>query len=134
MKYKVGQIIYAILNKKGQVYPLMVVEEITKKTIKGEVTSYIVQVGADSSNTSVLEQIEGELFENPEEAKSVLAKRATSQIERVVDNAVKKATEWYHNSSQSDEEIHELPPSNEANQTITLPDGTVARIKLPNNE
>jgi hypothetical protein len=136
MKYSVGQVIYAVLNKKAQIYPLLVVEEIIKKTIKGEATNYIVQTGAEASSTSNLEQIEGEFFDNPAEAKKVLTQRATSQIERVVENAILKANEWYKNSHQTtDEEIHELPPSKSTlEQTITLPDGTVARIKLPAGE
>ena len=32
MSYHVGQVLFVILNKKTQVYPMMVVEEIIKKT------------------------------------------------------------------------------------------------------
>ena len=41
MSYHVGQVLFVILNKKTQVYPMMVVEEIIKKTMQGEETNYI---------------------------------------------------------------------------------------------
>ena len=43
MNYSVGQILFVVLNKKGQVYPMQVIEEIRKKTLKGEVTTYVLQ-------------------------------------------------------------------------------------------
>jgi len=133
MRYSVGQVIYVILSKKGQVYPMRIIEEITKKTLKGEETNYVAQAGADPATTILLDQIEGEIFVTSGEAKKVLIERATSQIEKIVDNAVVKATEWYSEKSQDDVEVHELPQPEEEYPTVKLPDGSVARLKISNN-
>jgi len=95
MAYRVGQVLFVVLHKKMQVYPMMVVEEITKRTMKGEETNYVLQGGVDPSTTILLNQVDGEIFESADEAKYVLTNRATAQIEKIVDAAVSKASEWY---------------------------------------
>ena len=133
MRYSVGQVIYVIVSKKGQVYPMRIIEEITKKTLRGEETNYVAQAGADPATTILVDQIEGEIFVTSAEAKNVLIERATSQIEKIVDNAVAKAAEWYTEKSHDDVEIHELPQPEEEYPTVKLPDGSVARLKISNN-
>jgi hypothetical protein len=131
MKYHVGQIIYAILNKKGQVYPMRVIEEITKKTLKGEEVNYVLQAGKDQSVTILLNDVEGEIFTTAEEARSILVDRATRQIEKIIVTALAKAKEWYPPQGTDLDEVHELPsPYEKSEQTVTLSDGTVARFKL----
>lgn len=133
MSYSVGQILYIILSKKGQVYPMCVVEEITKKTLRGEEVNYVLQAGEDLNSKMTLNQVEGEVFETAAEARTVLVERATSQIDRIIQNAVQNAKNWYSMESQANEqEIHELPQAqlqNEDVDLVTLPDGTVARLK-----
>ena len=133
MQHNVGKVLYVILSKKGQVYPMRIIEEITKKTLKGEEVNYVVQAGSDVNSTILLSQIEGEIFETPGEARRVLVSRATEQIDRLVSAAVAKAKDWY--ALQVDEhEVHELPEETPVNESesgfVTLPDGTVARIKM----
>jgi len=135
MSYRVGQILFVILNKKMQVYPMMVVEEITKRTLQGEVTNYVLQGGSDPSVTVLLNQVDGEIFESADEAKYVLTSRATSQIERLVDSAITKANEWYSSSvpeTTRQEDIMELSQvTSEPNLVkVELPDGTVANLKV----
>ena len=132
MSYNVGQILYVIFPKKGQVYPMCVVEEIIKKTLKGEEVNYVLQAGEDSNSKVMLSQVEGEVFETSEEVRNILVSRATMQIEKIVSNATDNATLWYSNQNSNDQEVHELPqPSafSEDADTVTLPDGTVARLK-----
>ena len=135
MQHNVGKVLYVILSKKGHVYPMRIIEEITKKTLKGEEVNYVVQAGSDVNSTILLSQIEGEIFETPGEARRVLVSRATEQIDRLVSAAVAKAKDWY--ALQVDEhEVHELPEETPVNESesgfVTLPDGTVARIKMAN--
>ena len=133
MPYRVGQVLFVILNKKMQVYPMMVIEEITKRTMRGEETNYVLQGGSDSSITILLNQVDGEIFESADEAKYVLTNRATAQIEKIVDDAVAKAAEWYSSPSDNkstSQEVMSLSSSNDpAEVKIELPDGTVANLK-----
>ena len=134
MTYHVGQILFVVLNKKMQIYPMMIVEEIVKKTLKGEETNYVLQGGVDSSTTILLNQVDGEIFESADEAKYVLTSRATAQIEKMVDAAVVKASEWYPTSdlnSSQQKQVLSLPTQEKSEDAIKveLPDGTIANLK-----
>ena len=132
MSFFVGQILFVVLNKKSQVYPMLVVEEITKKTLQGEDTNYVLHGGADSSSTVLLTQVDGEIFESAEEARNSLVAKATEQIDRIVLTAINKSKEWYSQAiNEQKSTVHELPPTVnlQDDTTVLLPDGTVARIK-----
>lgn len=95
MNYQVGQILYVILRKETTVYPMQVIEEITKKTLDGEVTSYILKAGRDVSKTLSINDIDGEIFDSPEAAEKVLFERVTQSISIRIEQAKTKAKEWY---------------------------------------
>lgn len=129
MSYKVGQVLFIVMSKKIQVYPMMIIEEITKRTLKGEEKNYVLQGGPDSSTTILLNQVDGEVFDSSEEAKKVLVSRATSQIEKIVDSAVEKAAQWYQTNSDPVEQTLPLPQLDTEAVKVHLPDGTVANLK-----
>jgi hypothetical protein len=106
VKYAVGQIIYVVLKKETRVYPMQVIEEITKKTFEGELTSYVVSGGDPKVRLSIAD-IDGEVFDSADKAKKMLIERATSNIVRLVDIAVQKAKEWYPGSFEapSDDQV-----------------------------
>jgi len=128
MTYRVGQVLFVIINKKMQIYPMMIIEEIVKRTMQGEEVNYMLQGGSDPSTTILLNQVDGEIFESAEEAKYVLTNRATQQIEKLVDSAVGRANEWYKFDNQETSEALTLPEEQDKIK-ITLPDGTVANLK-----
>lgn len=136
--YVVGQVLFVVLTNKNQVYPMQVVEVITKKTLKGEVVSYLLQAGSDGS-TIMLDKIDGEIFDSAEKSRKTLIQRATQQINRLVDAAVKKSTEWYRVAPPEPtmQMIEDLPDftsrteHTEEAASVVLPDGTVAKVKLP---
>jgi len=130
MTYNVGQILFIILEKKMQVYPMMIVEEIVKRTLQGEETNYVLQGGSDPTTTILLSHIDGEVFESADEAKYVLTVRATAQIEKLVDSAVSRATKWYDNNTKNvQQEMQEVMTLSQEQIKITLSDGTVANLK-----
>lgn len=135
MNYYVGQILFVVLNKKIQIYPMMVVEEIIKKTLSGEDVNYVLQAGSDSSRKILLNEIDGEIFESADEAKHVLTSKATLQIEKLVDSAALKAQEWYSHdgNEETKQEIMSLssdvPTETNKVTKVELPDGTIANLK-----
>jgi hypothetical protein len=137
MIYQIGQILFVVLAKKNQVYPMRIVEVITKKSLKGEEVKYLLQAGSDPTATLMLDQIDGEVFKSAEEAKTILTKRATSQVAKLVNVAVTKSKEWYGTGLPTkevfDDEINEVPSKSqeEGVSSVMLPDGTVATVKLP---
>lgn len=130
MTYNVGQILFIILEKKMQVYPMMIVEEIVKRTLHGEETNYVLQGGSDPTTTILLSHVDGEVFESADEAKYVLTVRATAQIEKLVDFAVSRATKWYDNNTKNvQQEMQEVMTLSQEQVKVTLSDGTVANLK-----
>lgn len=139
--YEIGQVVFVVLSKKQQIFPMQVVETVTKKTLQGEEIKYCLQAGSDKTTKIMLDQIEGEIFTSADEARSTLISRATLHINRLVDAAAKKANIWY--SDDIKQEVAELPASEpvisfleqtEAQDIVVLPDGNVARIKFPTNK
>ena len=142
MGYLIGQVLFVVLNKKNQIYPMQVIEIITKKTLKGEEVQYLLQGGADRTSTVMLNQVDGEIFDSSDKARKTLIDRATKQVNRLMDIAVAKSKEWYSLSESSEPQSIEDLPDFEPNVTITkelpedvttvmMSDGTVAKIKLP---
>lgn len=133
MKYSIGQVVFVVLSKKNQVYPMRVVEVITKKTLMGEDISYVLQAGQDGSSTVLLNEIDGEVFNTSEDVKNALTERATLQISRLVDAALSKSKEWYgENLPNISPEVHEeQSDSDENSSTVVFSDGTIAKVKLP---
>lgn len=139
--YTIGHVLYVVLSKKNQVYPMQVVEVITKKTLSGEEVSYILQAGSDKSSKVDLSSIEGEIFNTAEKARKTLVERATMQINKLIEVATKKAAEWYgENDKVEPQSIQNLPDlsipqinkdSEEKFETVTMPDGSLAKIRIP---
>lgn len=140
--YEIGQVLYIVLSKKNQVYPMQVVETITKRTLKGEEISYILQAGSDKSNRVSLDQVDGEVFETSEKVRKTLLQRATTQINKLVEVATKKSAEWYGSSEDQIQTVKNLPDlvvgedlstaqDSEFVQEVSMPDGTVVKVKLP---
>lgn len=120
MKYNVGQVLYVVLKKETRVYPMQVVEEITKKTLTGEATTYMVKGGTNSNTLLLITDVDGEIFDSPEQAKAVLIARATTSINKLVAAAVQKAAEWYKvpNDVQFDDPLLLLKKTAEPHQQI----------------
>lgn len=145
MKYSIGQVLFVVLNKKTQVYPMQVVEIITKKTMRGEEIQYLLQAGSDKTSNIMLNQVDGEVFDTSDSAREMLKQRAIRQIDKLVDAATEKSKEWYQISSSA-QTIHDLPDLStktessaktsqshldEDTNAVMLPDGTVAKVRLP---
>lgn len=144
MSYKIGQVLFVVLNKKSQVYPMQVVEIITKKSLQGEDTKYLLQGGSNKTSTVLLDEVDGEIFDSSEKARQVLVKRATFQINKLVDVAITKSKEWYGSEeslsipSKSDDfsdivqqlTVGSDEETDDGRPTVVLPDGTVAKISV----
>lgn len=135
--YSVGQVLFIVLNKKSQIYPMQIVEVIHKRTLKGEDVKYVLQGGLDKSTTIMLDEVEGEIFDSAERARSTLLSRVTQQVNNIVNVALKKAEEWYgfkqENKINTIENLPDLSTLSEPQQQDTqviLPDGTIAKVKI----
>lgn len=147
-QYKVGQVVYVILTNKNIVIPMRVVEEITKRTLAGEEINYVLQSGSADTDTVLMNQIAGEVFDSPDTLNAVLIDRASKAISRMIDNAKKKSIEWFGPTIKPkkektkkearveqivyDEHDHDMPLDvASSQQKIKLDDGTIVNISMP---
>lgn len=140
--YTIGQVLFVVLTKKNQVYPMQVVETITKRTLRGEEISYVLQAGSDRTSKVTLDTVDGEIFDSAEKARNTLVQRATLQINKLIDTAVSKSTEWYglDQQPQSIKDLPDLLPNpvkkdeifdGDDVSIVTMPDGSVVKVRLP---
>jgi hypothetical protein len=136
MKLNVGQIVFVVLDKQTVVYPMLVIEEIIKRTMhKGEIVSdvdYILQAGGSKPKTISLSNIQGQVFESSESAKNSLMDNATFTINKLIENAVSKASEWYGNSAVDvpQYESSSLEEEDDDIAYVNLGNGIKGKIKL----
>lgn len=111
-QYRVGQVIYVVMSKDRKVYPMLIIEEVTKRALGSDViTQYIAKAGP-SGDGMVVSDIQGQIFHTPKEAKDALIAAVKRNIEKMVDNAVQKAHEWYPEASRASTTMSpDLPPT-----------------------
>lgn len=144
--YEVGQVLFIALSKKPQVYPMRVVETITKKTLQGEEVQYKLAGGVNPPQFVMLDEIDGEVFDSAETARSVLLKRASDQVNKIVNAAILKSKEWYGHTHRDVQAIastmEDLPDltgdaTDDADgepgtiASVRLPDGSITKVKIP---
>ena len=152
--YKVGQVLFIILNKKQQVVPVQVTEQVVRRSLNGEEISYSVAVpGREDMKNIALEQIDGEVFTSIDKLRTQMFEHASSVIDMISSKAVNVAKNRFNYDpgvivsddalSVSDVLVkQELAPDtqqlpgtrntdNENSVKVDLGDGTVANVKLP---
>ena len=86
--YRVGQILYTILDSKHAIFPVKVVEEVTVKNLESEKTNYKVLLPNSKEQKVDLDRFD-KVFSTMSEASTYLVENAKNAI----DNLVKKSTE-----------------------------------------
>lgn len=127
--YQIGQVLFVVSNKKKTVIPVQVIEKLIKQTISGDNVTYVVTTGDDNLD---LGKIDGEVFESPMQLQDVLLDRAMSAISKMISEATTIAANSFEYDSKQNKKQAVDVKNDESNQTlVTLGDGTVARLKLP---
>ena len=134
MEYNVGEILWIVSNSPGIVV-VRVIEEITKKTLAGTKTSYIVEVlGKDDSGYD-LENIKGKIHRSKDDAVSTMMENTRKAINSLVAQQVKLITKLWDAGEKitgPPESIPNNKPSDDNYEVIELENGTKARIKVSN--
>jgi len=132
-EYYIGQVLYVLLKGDTTIHPVLVVEELRKKTLQGVLTEYTVEVVTGKNGkktTSSLSDLDATVFENIEEAKTFLVSNATEAINRICDAAKATAEKWLTvQTPQTYETDNEVPYEEE--DKIVLENGMKARVILP---
>lgn len=93
--YIIGQVLYVVVRGENRVRPMQVVEEILRKTIDGVHKTYMLSPGDDRDTVSI-HDLDAEIYSNADEVKHALIEKASSTINKIVDNAVERANQLFH--------------------------------------
>ena len=135
MEYDVGQVLYAVSSKEMRVVPLRVTERIVRQTLQGEIVTYVAQL-PDGREITDLSKLAGDVHVSIEEVREKMILSITEVVDKIVDTAKETAVQSFGRTDSSSLEKPDKAPDNETEDPagkskITLPDGTVANVTLP---
>jgi hypothetical protein len=141
MTYKVGQVLFVIPTGKTALIPVLIVEEITKKTVQGTITSYMVSAKTGEGDKIVeLTKIPGEFFESSTQARKVMLERAAQAVNAIVDKSIKLSQVQFPSGFEEkvvDDNVLEakemLAPSSSGEGAVVLIDGQPVRVRMPDS-
>jgi hypothetical protein len=129
-KYKIGQILYVALNAPPKVIPVMVVEEITKKTLDIEETVYVVET--HEGQRVDLSKMNGNTFDSIKKCSEHLMLAFEKAIEKIMCNAEElRKSKWLEETVEPVITTKEELATTEESEyvLVELPDGTMARVR-----
>ena len=128
MRFQVGQIIFIVLRKKQQVLPARIIEEIQKKTLQGEETSYSVEVPVrDELQVVPLSQLDCDLFTTIPDVREFLVSNATNVIDKLLSKADRVSKKRF--PPVVFDEVS--PVQADGKVQVKLENGVVATVNLP---
>ena len=132
MEYNVGEILWIVSNSPG-IIVVRVIEEITKKTLAGTKTSYIVEVLGKNDSGYDLENIKGKIHRSKDDAVSTMMENTRKAIDSLVAQQVKLITKLWDTGEKiagPPQSIQNNEASDDNYEVIELENGTKARIKV----
>ena len=132
--YEVGQVLFVLDEERHRIIPVQVVSETVRKTLTGAEVTYEIVTPAKPDRPVTLDQIKGRVFDQLEELHQLLLANTKAAVDRMVTRAASVATDAFGASAPAEEvttgaHFPTEEPSDVA--TVTLPDGTVAKVSLP---
>lgn len=94
MSYDVGQVLYVVSGETQRIVPLLVCEEIRRRTASGEEISYLVRGGAEMT-TFDLKSVGGSIHKNIDEALNELRKNFEQFLQQQATWTVEMQRLWY---------------------------------------
>jgi hypothetical protein len=93
---EIGQVIYIVSDKSGNVIPAIVAEEVVIKTLEGNSTSWKLFVGPQTSRQIIdSRKITGDVYSTIEEVGDVLQDRLSEFINGTIAETKQRAKKWY---------------------------------------
>jgi hypothetical protein len=93
--YEVGQVFYVISTENDRIVPMQVCEELRRRTISGEETTYLIRSGPEAKATFRMDELKGEIFSTLDQAKVHLQNRFTRWLDNQVEWTAANEAAWY---------------------------------------
>jgi len=135
MTYRIGQLLYIVSNKTKTIEPIQVTSKQTLEDLTGTTVQHLC-AGVSGKTFALEKHVDNQslagVFESIDDAESHLLILATDMVRKLSVDAREKAKLF---EAPTEEQPHVPTPSHPSSpsevQTITLQDGTQARINLP---
>lgn len=132
-EYSIGQVLFILLKGDTSIHPVLVTEEVRKRTVQGSTVEYTVELVLKTGKRShvMLSELEAHVFDDISDARSYLINNATKAINDICSSASQNAEKWFSRK------IETSPPRQLSNELmedapmIELDNGVVARVRLP---
>lgn len=135
-RFDVGQTLYVVMVDKLKIVPVVVAEQVVRKTLSGEEVTYLV-CHKENSDPLDLTRLKGDVYEDLEEVKSLLIDNVTRNITDMCDKVDSRSKELSANLfGGSLDRKHDSSPDITAPEILEeenvfiLEDGTRARVKF----
>tara|TARA_Y100000590_G_C15644650_1_gene986364 strand:- start:1100 stop:1525 length:426 start_codon:yes stop_codon:yes gene_type:complete len=137
--YNVGQVLFVVLNKKPQIIPVKVVEQVVRRSLDGENIQYSVTVPTSNGDkTFELDELDGEVYTSINDVEQAMLNNAKDMIKRMAGKASSIAENKFdYRSGPDDILVDSLDTADQLSKgkvaKITLDDGVVANVHIPND-
>lgn len=115
MNYTVSQILYLLSHKSMKVFPVQVVEEVVRNTLKGREISYTVMMPNKAGTLTELSNVNAEVFDNIEDLKVFMTNNAIMTIENIVTSACELEARFNQSIQQ---EVEIVPKEKSSNKSL----------------
>jgi hypothetical protein len=134
--YKVGQILYTILENKHKVLPVKVVEQVVTKTLEGETIKYTLELPNNKRSNVSIEKLNN-IYTSIEEVKEKLTKNAISAISNMINTSVSIEKKFFKEKDHIDifpdvDDIKLEKIVEEDTIKVDLGDGQIGKINIDN--
>jgi len=131
MKYDVGQILFLLLRVEKSVIPVQIVEQVIKKSLKGETVLYSVLLPDDKETVVPLDKLSAEIFTSYDDIKNHMIESATAAISKIIEKAKELKSQRFPQDDLVSEENNDYLDQSEELEII-LEDGIKGKVKLSN--
>ncbi len=135
MKYnfKVGQIAYINYSKKRLIIPVKIVEQIVRKTEHEELVDW--NLTTPDNNIILCSELVDPIYSSLDDAKNALMKSAENAIQKMADVCFEIQTKTWPITNINNSNINHVKDLKNLDKIkVTLTDGTIANITVPNIE
>jgi len=140
-EYAVGDVLFVLDDESQRIIPIQVFSFTSKQTLQGTVKSYEIVSPSRVDVPVDLARVKGQVYVSLEELRHDMLRNAQTAIDSMVARAHRVAEQIFGPQKfvTDDPDVQLIPdaetqeasaPASQA--TVTLPDGTVARVSLPN--
>ena len=106
MRHEVGQIIYLLSNNEMKIFPARVEEEIIRRRVGAESTTYRVSLPNKSRDVVDLADLDVTVFVTPADLRSHMVENAIKTIDSLVERSI-KFSKAFEDARQEPEHVRE---------------------------